>query len=114
MPTGAKSFRYQYRLNGKRERATIGSYPSMPLKVARIRHAMMLEKVHLGGSPAHAKREARLQAAAGLDPNVSFGSSPAAACSRASRLACAGDPPRWTFSSIVACLMRQTFSGIAG
>ena len=73
MPTGAKSFRYQYRLNGKRERATIGSYPSMPLKVARIRHATMLEKVHLGGSPAHAKREARLQAAAGLDPKDTFG-----------------------------------------
>ena len=73
MPTGAKSFRYRYRLNGKRERVTIGSYPSMTLKVARIRHATMLEKVNLGESPAHAKQEARLQAAAGLDPRDTFG-----------------------------------------
>jgi integrase len=73
MPTGEKSFRYRYRLNGKREKVTVGSYPSMTLKVARIRHATMLEKVNLGESPAHDKREARLQAAAGLDPQDTFG-----------------------------------------
>lgn len=73
MPTGEKSFRYRYRLNGKREKVTIGSYPSMTLKVAHIRHATMLEKVNLGESPAHSKREARLQAAAGLDPQDTFG-----------------------------------------
>ncbi|HWU77546.1 MAG TPA: integrase arm-type DNA-binding domain-containing protein [Rhodanobacter sp.] len=73
MPTGEKSFRYRYRLNGKREKVTIGSYPSMTLKVAHIKHATMLEKVNLGESPAHSKREARLQAAAGLDPQDTFG-----------------------------------------
>lgn len=73
MPTGEKSFRYRYRLNGKREKVTIGSYPAMTLKVAHIKHATMLEQVSLGESPAHAKREARLQAAAGLDPQDTFG-----------------------------------------
>lgn len=72
MPTGEKSFRYRYRLNGKREKVTIGSYPSMTLKVAHIKHATMLEKVNLGESPAHTKREARLQAAAGLNPQDTF------------------------------------------
>jgi integrase len=73
MPSGEKSFRYRYRLNGKREKVTIGSYPSMTLKVAHVKHATMLEKVNLGESPAHAKREARLQAAVGLDPQDTFG-----------------------------------------
>jgi hypothetical protein len=66
MPSGEKSFRYRYRLNGQREKVTIGSYPSMTLKVARIRHSEMLDQVNLGVSPARAKRDSRLQAAAGL------------------------------------------------
>jgi len=73
MPSGEKSFRYRYRLNGQREKVTIGSYPSMTLKIARIRHAEMLDQVNRCESPARAKREARLQAAAGVDPQDTFG-----------------------------------------
>lgn len=73
MPSGEKSFRYRYRLNGQREKVTIGSYPSMTLKVARGRHLEMLGQVNMGESPARAKREFRLQAAAGLDPKDTFG-----------------------------------------
>jgi len=72
MPSGEKSFRYRYRLNGQREKVTIGSYPSMTLKIARIRHLEMLDQVNMGQSPARAKRETRLQVAAGLDPQDTF------------------------------------------
>jgi integrase len=73
MPSGEKSFRYRYRLNGQREKVTIGSYPSMTLKIARARHLEMLDQVNMGQSPRRAKREARLQAAAGLDLEDTFG-----------------------------------------
>lgn len=72
MPSGAKSFRYRYRLNGRREKATIGSYPSTTLKVARIIHLRMLDQVKLGESPARDKRQARLQAATGLSSIGTF------------------------------------------
>jgi len=35
LPTGAKSFRYGYRVHGKKEKVTIGSYPEISLKAAR-------------------------------------------------------------------------------
>jgi hypothetical protein len=73
MPSGEKSFRYRYRLNGQREKVTIGSYPSMTLRIARIRHSEMRDQVNMGQSPARAKRETRLQVAAGLDPQDTFG-----------------------------------------
>ena len=63
MPSGEKSFRYRYRLNGRREKVTIGSFPSTTLRVARIIHLRMLDQVKLGESPALDKRQARLQAA---------------------------------------------------
>lgn len=72
MPSGEKSFRYRYRLNGNREKATIGSYPSMSLAAARVRHSEMVDQVNLGKSPTQAKRLARLQDASGLDPSDSF------------------------------------------
>lgn len=72
MPSGEKSFRYRYRLNGLREKVTIGSYPSVSLKVARTLHSRMLDQVMLGESPARGKREARLQTAAGLSSLDTF------------------------------------------
>jgi hypothetical protein len=74
MPSGEKSFRYRYRLNGRREKVTIGSYPSMSLRVARSRHSELLGQVSRGESPAQAKRKVRLQAAAGLGTQDTFGS----------------------------------------
>ncbi len=36
---GTKSWRYNYRLNGKRETLTIGKYPEISLTEARLIHA---------------------------------------------------------------------------
>lgn len=41
-PFGAKSWRYDYRLNGKRETLTIGKYPNVSLVEARGMHAKAL------------------------------------------------------------------------
>jgi hypothetical protein len=38
LPSGEISFRYRYRLNGKREKVTIGPYPALSLNDARARH----------------------------------------------------------------------------
>jgi integrase len=56
MPSGKKSFRYRYRIRGKREKVTIGSYPSMSLATARERYREMRELVHRGISPAKEKK----------------------------------------------------------
>jgi integrase len=58
LPTGAKSFRYGYRIYGKKEKVTIGSYPDMSLKSARQRHREFRTLVENHQSPA---RQSRLQ-----------------------------------------------------
>jgi integrase len=57
--TGSKSWRYDYRLHGKRETLTIGKYPDVTLAGARELHAEARREVAKGGSPAKAKREER-------------------------------------------------------
>ncbi len=63
MPGGAKVWRYRYRLNGKREKVTIGPYPAIPIadqikggkvvtKGARTYHAEHQSLVAAGKSPA--------------------------------------------------------------
>jgi hypothetical protein len=37
-PSGSKTWRFKYHLNGKREKATIGAYPAFTIKQARDRH----------------------------------------------------------------------------
>ncbi len=56
MPSGTKSWRYKYHLNGKREKVTIGTYPAFTLKQARDRHEELRAMVELGQSPAKNKR----------------------------------------------------------
>src|SRR5262245_23743632 len=56
LPEGGKSFRYGYRLFGKKEKVTIGSYPDTSLKVARQRHREFRTLVENGQSPARQKR----------------------------------------------------------
>ncbi len=56
MPSGAKSWRYKYHLNGKREKVTIGAYPAYTIKQARDRHEVLRALVERGQSPAKAKR----------------------------------------------------------
>jgi integrase len=54
---GAKSWRYDYRFNGKRETLTIGKYPDITLAEARDIHAEARKAVARGISPAQAKRQ---------------------------------------------------------
>jgi hypothetical protein len=38
LPSGTKTWRYKYHLNGKREKVTIGGYPAFTIRQARDRH----------------------------------------------------------------------------
>ncbi len=66
-PSGAKVWRYRYRLNGRREKVTIGPYPAIPIadqikggktetKGARTYHAAYQSLVAAGKSPAREKQ----------------------------------------------------------
>src|SRR5918999_2402899 len=62
--TGSKSWRYDYRLHGKRETLTIGRYPDVTLADAREIHAEARRQVARGASPAKSK-QAEKEAAGG-------------------------------------------------
>lgn len=51
-PGGAKTWRYQYLLAGKRREVTIGRYPEITVKDARDRHAEYRAMVAAGEDPA--------------------------------------------------------------
>lgn len=59
-PSGRMTWRYRYRLGGRREKVTLGTYPATGLKAARDRAREAQRQVEAGQSPA---RAARLQAA---------------------------------------------------
>jgi hypothetical protein len=50
LPSGSKVWRYKYRRLGKREKVTIGPYPSIGIKAARDRHEALREQLHGGKS----------------------------------------------------------------
>jgi hypothetical protein len=52
LPSGTKAWRYQYHLNGKREKVTIGSYPVFTIKQARDRHEELRALVDRGDEAA--------------------------------------------------------------
>ncbi len=54
-----RSWRYDYRLNGKRETLTLGRYPELSLADAREEHAKARKLVAKGESPSKAKRAHR-------------------------------------------------------
>lgn len=56
MPSGSKTWRFKYHLDGKREKVTIGAYPAFTIKQARDRHEELRALVERGQSPAKAKR----------------------------------------------------------
>lgn len=56
MPGGSKVWRFKYHRDGKREKVTIGPYPSFGIKAARNRHEELREQLHKGESPAKAKQ----------------------------------------------------------
>lgn len=62
-PTGGMLWHYRYRLNGKRERVTLGRYPALSLKLARAERDKRETMVALGQSPAAQKRLAKVAAA---------------------------------------------------
>ena len=68
LPTGKKVWRYEYRLHGRRETLTLGSYSDtgggMSLAEARLRHAEARHLVEGQKSPAQIKRQERQAAAA--------------------------------------------------
>lgn len=56
LPGGSKVWRFKYHRDGKREKVTIGPYPSIGIKAARDRHEELREQLHTGQSPARAKQ----------------------------------------------------------
>lgn len=54
---GAMTWRYRYRLNGKREKFTIGAYPKIGLADARTIHKKLVGKVADGKSPVGDERD---------------------------------------------------------
>ena len=62
-PTGGIIWRYRYRLNGKREKLTLGKYPALTLKNARIKRDEAAQSAAMGASPAQQKQLAKVAAA---------------------------------------------------
>jgi integrase len=60
LPTGSIVWRYRYRLNGKREKLTLGKYPGLTLKKARLKRDEAAQAVALGQSPAQKKQLAKI------------------------------------------------------
>ena len=56
LPSGSKTWRFKYHLNGKREKVTIGAYPAFTIKQARDRLEELRALVERGQSPAKVKR----------------------------------------------------------
>jgi hypothetical protein len=58
-PNGARSWRYDYRLAGRRKTLAIGLYPAVSLSEAREQHGEERRLVARGICPAHDKQKAR-------------------------------------------------------
>ena len=59
-PTGGVVWRYRYRLNGKTEKVTLGKYPALTLKNARIKRDEAAQAAAMGTSPAEQKQLAKV------------------------------------------------------
>jgi len=55
-PTGGVVWRYRYRLNGKSEKLTLGKYPALTLKNARLKRDEAAQQAAMGESPAKKKQ----------------------------------------------------------
>ena len=62
-PTGGIVWRYRYRLNGKYEKLTLGKYPALTLKNARLKRNEAAQQVAMGESPAKKKQQAKVTGA---------------------------------------------------
>lgn len=59
-PSGLKSWRYNYRHQGKQKTCTLGDYPSLSLRDARIEHERLRAMVKAGTDPMEARRLEKL------------------------------------------------------
>ncbi len=50
-PKGRKSWNYMYRFNGKARRMTLGTYPTLTLANAHVKHAQAKEALERGNDP---------------------------------------------------------------
>lgn len=71
-PTGKKTWRYQYALDGKRPEVTIGGYPEISVAEARERHAEYRALVEKGIDPAKHKQEEKRIRQEATDDSDSF------------------------------------------
>lgn len=62
-PTGGVVWRFRYRLAGKQEKLTLGKYPALTLKNARIKRDEAAQAAAMGTSPAQQKQLAKVAAA---------------------------------------------------
>ncbi len=60
-PSGTKSWRYDYRVGGKRATVTFGKYPDITLASARAKHQEARTNLANGGHPAQAKKIQKLE-----------------------------------------------------
>ena len=60
LPSGAIVWRFRYRLNGKREKLTLGKYPALTLKNARLKRDEAAQLVAMGESPAQKKQRDKI------------------------------------------------------
>lgn len=59
-PTGGVVWRFRYRLNGKQEKLTLGKYPALTLKNARLKRDEAAQAAAMGQSPAQQKQIAKV------------------------------------------------------
>lgn len=60
-PTGVRTWRYRFRIDGKESTYTLGEYPEMSLEKARAARTKARETVKEGKNPAQVKRKKRLE-----------------------------------------------------
>lgn len=58
-PSGRLTWRFRYRLHGRREKVTLGTYPATSLRDARDKAREALRMVEAGHSPARERQQAR-------------------------------------------------------
>lgn len=61
LPSGSKVWRWKYHRDGKREKVTLGQYPTLGIKAARDKHEELRRVLADGDSPAKAKKQAAVQ-----------------------------------------------------
>lgn len=59
MPTGKKTWVFRYMIDGKARRMTIGTYPTISLSEARVKHGEAMQEVERGIDPGTKKIQAK-------------------------------------------------------